>query len=228
MALRRESRTRARRCPSPAALLAVLAALPLLLAGCSGLTDDPAVSSVSPTPSTAPTLDPGVPVLPSASVSPTVGTGEGPVLVLRGDGLALYEGDVEVQPLPFGSPADAVRQVLEETLGATTPAELPDCAQGPRGALLVAGVTALLDAGAFVGWRDGGGDESALATAEGLGVGARLDELQSLLPDVQIGPGVDGLPVWSSPGTGLSGELSDPGPEAAVTVLTGGQVCGPR
>lgn len=224
MPLRRASRPASPHAP----LLAVLAALPLLLSSCSGLTDDPVTAPGSTTPSTVPTLDPGVPVLPSASVSPTVGTDEGPVLVLRGDGLALYEGEVEVQPLPFGSPTDAVRQALEETLGPTTPAELPDCLQGPRSAVLVAGVTALMDAGAFVGWRDSGGDEAALTTAEGLGVGARLDELQSLLPDVQLGPGIAGAPVWTSPGTGLSGELSDPGPEAAVTVLTGGQVCAPR
>ncbi len=202
----------------------LLGLVPLLLAACGGDTTT-AGPAPAPAPSIAATLSPGVPTLPSASVSPTVGADEAPVLVLRGDGLGLFEGDVEVQALPFGTPADAVRQVLEDTLGPTTPAELPDCLGGPRSAVLVEGFTALLDLGVFVGWRDSGAD-AGLTTAEGLGVGSRLDELQSVLPDVQVGPGVAGV-VWTS-ATGLVGELSDPGPDAAVTAIAGGQSCAPR
>lgn len=202
-----------------------LAAVPLLLAGCTAATGT-ASGATSSSPAT------GVPSTPvpdtsapadSDSPSPTP-SDDAPVLVLQGDGLGLLGADSTVQPLPFATTgAQAVRQAVEDALGPTTATALPDCPQGPRTALVADGFSVLLDGDRFVGWTDAGAADQALSTADGVGIGSRLDDLQSALPDVKVAQGPAGT-TWSSP-SGLSGLLSGPDPAADVTAISGGQAC---
>lgn len=201
---------------------ALLPAL-LALAACSGGGTGAGPATAGPLPP-APSGRTPSPASPGPAVpTPSALDDEAPALVLQGGGLGLVEGDADVQPLPFGVPAAAVREVVEAALGPTLRAPLPDCLQGPRTALLVQGFTVLLDGEVFVGWRDSGTATDAVTTADGVGVGARLPELLSALPDVQVVPVPEGA-AWSSP-SGLWGLLSGTGPDAVLTVIAGGQVC---
>ncbi len=217
--------------PRPVArvpLLAGLALLATVLTGCSGSGSPvvgPAASASAGAASTAPGAVPA-PSDPSAepSADPTASPDSGPVLLLQGDGLGLLQGDASVEPLPFGGTApDVLRAALEETLGAVAAVPVADCGPAPRDALEADGFRVLLQGDRFIGWTDRGGAERTLTTADGVGLGSRLDELQSAVPDVVLDSGPAG-PVFSSP-SGLSGSLDGLDPGSSVTGLSGGQTC---
>ncbi|HEU0102886.1 MAG TPA: hypothetical protein VFR07_11265 [Mycobacteriales bacterium] len=199
------------------------AALALALAGCTS--DGGATAPASPAAATSgPAVQPGGTAATGAA-SPTPDEDSPPVLTLQGDGLGLLAADESVAPLPFGTtgPAD-VRAAVEDALGPTTEVPLPACPQGPRTALQVEGFSVLFDGESFVGWTDVGAPDRVLTTAEGIGTGSSVVELQSAVPDAQIGQDPTGATTFSSPG-GLSGVLSGPEPEAQVRALSAGQTC---
>lgn len=215
-------------CRRPCRALAVAVAA-VLLAGCSGssspsLAPSTAASDVSGSATDAP--DSGAPAAGTsdpATASPAPTDDAAPDLVLQGDGLGLLQGD-SPQPLPFGSTgAQVVQQAVEDALGPVVVTPLADCAQGPRTALVVDGFTVLLDGDRFVGWTDAGAPDRSLTTADGVGVGSRLADLQSALPDLQVAQAPPGVTFASA--TGLTGLLSAPDEAATVTAISGGQTC---
>lgn len=199
------------------------AAVGLLATGCTGGSTGPAAPPSAPDRS----LPAGAPAVPPSATAVTASpepVESAPVVLLQGDGLGMLQSDGSVVALPFGTPVVDVVADVEDALGPVTPTELP-CRQGPRTGLVVAGFTLLLDTGAFAGWSDTGAPDRALTTVDGLGVGSVLDELQSALPDVQVGADALG-PTWTST-TGLSGRLAALDPTAPVTAVAGGQTCLP-
>ncbi len=198
-----------------------VAAVAVLLAGCvsDARSTGPARASSSALSGAA------GPSAPATSPSPTTDMDAPAVLLLQGDGLGVIGGDSSVAPLPFATTTgEAVRLAVEDALGPTATTALPDCPQGPREAVGVDGFTVLLDGDRFVGWTDTGAQDRSLTTSDGLGTGSRLDELQSVLPDVQVAQGPAG-PGWSSL-TGLSGLLDGLDPASTVTAISAGQTCG--
>lgn len=196
----------------------------LLLAGCAGSGEArpsaPATmlaGSSAPRPVPLPT-DPPPPVSTPLAPAPAAP----PVLVLQGGGLGVLSDDGAGQDLPFGAPGDAVQAAVEQALGPGVPAALAACPGWT--ALDVDGFRVLLDAGVFVGWVDTGADDRQLTTSDGVGLGSRLEELQSALPDVAVTPAPQGA-TWVS-GAGLAGRLSGLEPSAVVTEVAGGRSCG--
>ena len=214
---------RASTAPRRAAVAGLLVAG--LVTGCSGgaggggSASDPAQAGTAPLPVRTTEVTPSASSSPSAEVPP--------VLVLEGGGLGLLGEDGSVAPLPFGTtPAEVVRLAVEDAVGPLTAVPLPDCAQGPRTALAAEGFQVLLDADTFAGWADNGAADRVLTTAEGLGLGSTLEEVQSAVPEVQVVPGPTGG-SWTTP-AGLSGTLSGTDPAAQVTAVWAGQTCAPR
>lgn len=204
-----------------------LAALPVLLAGCTGGGSGTSATQAGSVggPSGPSSSVPGGAVPTGPATSPPGVDDAPPELLLQGDGLGVLAGDASVEPLPFVTTTwDAVQPVVEDALGPVAPVPVPDCPLGPREAWSVDGFTVLLDAGRFVGWTDDGAQDRVLTTPEGLGTGSRLDEVQSALPGVQVTPRPDGA-SFSSP-NGLSGLLTGADPAAEVTAISGGQTCG--
>lgn len=214
---------------APAALLVAL------LAGCSGSPDvaRPSQSSAAgqqhdtQDATQDPTQDPSqdAPAVPTtASPSETPPEDVPPVLVLQGDGLGLLAADDSTAPLLFGAaPGGDVLQVVQTALGEVATVPLT-CPQGPRTGLDVDGFRVLLDGDRFVGWTDRGAADRSTTTADGIGVGSRLEDLQSAVPDAQVQQDGAGATTFTSPG-GLSGDLAGPDPAAALTSLSGGQTC---
>lgn len=197
----------------------------LLLVGCSGGTGSNGGAGEPVQAGTAPLPVRTTEVTPSASPGPP--TEVPPVLLLEGTGLGLLAEDGSVAPLAFGStPLEAVRVAVEDVVGPLTPVPLPDCAQGARTALAAEGFALLVEGDLFAGWTETGAADRQLTTADGVGLGSSLEEVQSALPDVQVAPGPAGG-LWSS-ATGLSGTLTGTDPAAQVTALSGGQTCAPR
>lgn len=206
------------------------AVLLVLLAGCTSGADRAAggqpstgAPAVSASPAGGPSAT-GDQAGGDPSASPSV-VADAPVLTLQGDGLGLLAADDSVAPLPFltSSVAD-VQQAVEDAIGPVTELPLPACPQGPRTALQVDGFTVLLDGDRFVGWTDVGAPDRSVTTAEGIGVGSRLSELRSAVPDAQVGPDAGAATTFTSAG-GLSGGLSGVDPAATVTSLSAGQTC---
>ncbi len=208
-------------------MLAVVAGL--LLGGCGGAAPPRAattpVSTPAPTtpldPTSAPPADPVGPP-PAAGSTASTSPGSGPFLVLRGDGLALVQDDGATVGLDFGAPASSLRSALEQVLGAATTTELAGCPEGARTALDVDGFTVLLAGDRFVGWAERGAPDRTLTTADGLGIGTRLSDLQSALPALQLVAAPDGE-VWTA--GGLSGRLGGADPGSVVTAMSAGESC---
>ena len=154
---------------------------------------------------------------PSGSAAATSAASAGTV-VLRGDGLAVVT-EQGTQQLPFGSPSSVVTPALESALGEPEPLAV-ECGQGVRDTLGFDGFDVLFDEESFVGWDDSSG---ALATEDGLQLGATKAQVQQALPDAMFSVSTVG-PEFTSP-SGLGGFLDGEAPDSTLVGLTGGESC---
>ena len=196
----------------------VLAASAPVLSGCATSTGIPVPVVSKQEPPTVP--PPALTTPPPATVPPATAP---PTLVLRGDGLGLAGADGADRTVPLGSPITAAQQAVEQALGPLTPLALPDCPQGPRTALTSEGFRLLTDGQTLTGWADDGSQDRNLASVDGVGVGSRLDDLQSASPDVQVVPIPDGATFRTA--EGLSGQLEGADPTSQILSVWAGETC---
>ncbi len=186
-----------------------LAAL-LAVGACDSATEAP---SPAPAPAVEPDAEPATP--------DTAENAQGG-LALEGEGLRAFTAQGSARPLPFGMSQDMVLTAVSTLLGTETPALTTnaECGAGPtQFAEYPNGLQLAFQDDAFAGWFL---DEAGLTTADGVGVGTGLADLQSarvveMIPDSTLGT------EFSS--GALGGFLSSDGPDARVESLYAGLTC---
>lgn len=213
--------------------LTVLVLLPLaLLAGC-GSSGSSTVAAASASVSGPPTASPSAAAGPSStspssspSIAPTASrtAADQPTIVLEPDGLGAFVGGASIRQLPFDStPAEQVVATVDAVLGTGTDATNSECGQGSRRTHTAGGFQVLLDGSRFAGWFDPGTPGRHLTTANGIGIGMTLGELEKLLPGVQVLNETLG-PEFTD-GNGFGGFLTGTTATSTVTKLYAGETC---
>jgi hypothetical protein len=146
-------------------------------------------------------------------------------MILEPDGLGFLVGDASIRHLRFGeADATAVSSALTAALrGPMTVDDLPECGQGPRKGLRREGFSALLDGTKFVGWTDQGATGRHLTTANGVGIGSTLGQVEVAMTGVttsndSLGPQFISTSSFGGMLTGLTSG-------SKVTLTYAGETC---
>ena len=121
--------------------------------------------------------------------------------------------------IPFGSGTAVVAPALAASIGEPQPLAV-ECGQGVRDTLGVEGFDVIFNEDEFVGWDESSG---ALATEQGLMLGATRAQVQAALPDASFTTSTLGPEFTSS--SGLGGFLDGEAPTSVLVGLTGGESC---
>jgi hypothetical protein len=197
-------------------IAAVLAVGVLLSSACGDDDDEPASSGTTVT-----TVAPGT-TTTSAGTTTSVADDVDVLVVLNPDGLGFTTADSgSISRLDFGSDqqlvVDAVTKSLGEPIEEGTQAE---CGQGPRDSTRWDDLSLLHDGGSFVGWSISAAMGSTLTTADGIGLGTALEDLEAALGPVEITEGSLGREFTAGSYYGILNETED-----VVDFLSAGETC---
>lgn len=148
-----------------------------------------------------------------------------PALAIESGGLRLFDRSTgSARPLPFGTPQSAVIAALAH-LGRPETNRLEECGAGPLDAASwPGGPTLYFQDSKFAGWALRDGDNAAITTASGIGIGSTRAELdaayQAEVFDSSLG-------TEFSAGE-LFGILDGTGQSAKITNLWAGASCNMR
>lgn len=156
---------------------------------------------------------------PDAAAAPAPEQAAGQVVVaLDPEGLRLVVADTgSTRPLPFGSPADKVRDAVTRARAGTSPSQgtNSECGEGAMDFIQWPDLTLWFQNGAFVGWAS---NQPGPSTLTGIAVGATRVQLER---DYSIR--VEETSLGTEFGaSGMSGLI---GPANTVTALWAGQSC---
>ena len=211
------------------------ALLALVVAGCGSPTTTE--SSAPPSVPAAPTVGlteapppdappaPKAPQTPEATATAPAEDAAGDVaVILRSDGLGFAVDADSVRQLPFErTDQQTAATALERALGTPTAQESGlECGPGPLDSLAWDGFSVYFLDGAFAGWYLSEPAPTLLTTAEGVGLGTTLDDLNAAYGDVSVQDSTIGI-EWA--GGGLSGILSEDTAAGAVEVIWAGANC---
>jgi hypothetical protein len=195
---------------------AVLAVALVVVAACG---DDDAVDADAGPGTTVTTTAPATTTTTPVATTTSVADVQ-LLIVLNPDGLGFTTKDSgSISRLDFGSAQSIVRDTVVKSLGKPLDeGTQSECGQGSRDSSRWDQITLLYADGTFVGWSIN--RASTLTTADGIGLGTTLAELESSLGDVEVTEGSLGREFTAGAYYGILDETED-----VVDFLSAGEIC---